>query len=119
MFAEKIARLDKAGWLASEGERLGDGLAEAGHWVVYGPGQVIYSASDPSDGLHGLGSGTLSVRFPLIAEEPVFLHLAEPGFWIGDAAELAKIPRVVTLLAASRSRVLHVPSRAIQSLLSA
>jgi len=58
------------------------------------------------------------VTFPLIGEEPVFRHLAEVGFWIGDTAELAGRPRIVGLSAAARCRLLHLPSRAIQTLLS-
>jgi len=57
--------------------------------------------------------------FPLVRDEPVFLHLAEVGFWVGDAAELADNPRMVSLSAASKSRVLHLSSRSIQKLLAA
>jgi CRP-like cAMP-binding protein len=48
----------------------------------------------------------------------VSIHRAEVGFWIGDAAELAEIPRIVSLIASTESKLLHLPSRAIQLLLS-
>lgn len=115
----KIAPLDQVGWLTGESEEFRAWVAEVGRWRVYDTGQTIYSAGDPSDGVYGLGSGVLDVAFPLIADEPVLMHLAEIGFWIGDAAELARVPRSVSLSAASRCRLLHLPSRPIHTLLAA
>ena len=45
------------------------------------------------------------------------LFLQFPHFWIGDLAELAQIPRLVSLRAATESRLFHLPSRAISTLL--
>jgi CRP-like cAMP-binding protein len=114
-----IAPLDQVGWLAQEAEALREWAAKVGHWRVFESGQLIYGYGEPSNGLYGLGSGSLELTFPLVRDEPVLLHLAEVGFWIGDAAELASNPRMVSLSAAARSRVLHLPSRAIQILLAA
>jgi CRP/FNR family transcriptional regulator, cyclic AMP receptor protein len=119
MPASKITPLDQVGWLAQEAEELRAWVAEAAHWRVFEADQLIYSFDDHSDGVYGLGSGSLELMFPLIRDEPVSLHLAEVGFWIGDAAELAGNPRIVSLTAASRSRLLHLPSRSIQKLLAA
>lgn len=118
-FTSKIAPLDQVGWLVQEAKELREWVAEVGHWRVFETGQLIYSSGDFSDGVYGLGSGSLELMFPLVQDEPVFLHLAEVGFWIGDAAELAGNPRIVSLSAASRSRLLHVSSRSIQKLLAA
>jgi CRP-like cAMP-binding protein len=117
--ASKIAPLDQVGWLVQEALELREWVAAVGRWRVFEAGQLIYSYGDPSNGVYGLGSGSLELMFPLVQDEPVFLHLAEIGFWIGDAAELANNPRLVSLSAASRSRVLHVSSSSIQKLLAA
>jgi len=117
--ASKIAPLDEVGWLTQEAKELREWVAEVGRWRVFEPGQLIYSYGDFSDGVYGLGSGSLEIMFPLVRDEPVFLHLAEVGFWIGDAAELAGNPRMVSLSAASRSRLLHLSSRSIQKLVAA
>ena len=61
-------------------------------------------AGDSADGLYGLASGGLEITFPLIADEPVVVYRAEPGFWIGDNAELADTPRLVSLKAATQAR---------------
>lgn len=115
----RIAPLDQIGWLAREPQAFREWVVEAGRWRVYEAGQAIYSAGDESDGVYGLGSGCLEITLPLIGDEPVFLHLAEIGFWIGDTAELAEVPRVVSLAAASRCRTLFLPSRDIQAILVA
>jgi CRP-like cAMP-binding protein len=113
----RIAPLDQVGWLAVEPEAFKDWIAEVGRWCSFLTGQVIYHAGDPSDGLYGLASGGLEVAFPLVAEEPVVIYRAEIGFWIGDAAELSERPRLVSISAASDSRLLHIPSRAVAALL--
>ena len=117
--ASRISPLDQVGWLAQEAEELHKWAADVGHWRVFEAGQFIYSSGDFSDGVYGLGSGSLELTFPLIPDEPVFLHLAEVGFWVGDAAELAGNPRMVSLSAASTSRLLHLSSQSIQKLLAA
>lgn len=113
-----IAPLDQVGWLAGQSKDFRDWAAEVGRWRRYGAGQFVYQAGDVADGLYGLAAGSLEITFPLVAEEPVSIHRAEIGFWIGDAAELAEIARIVSLMAASESKLLHLPSHAIQQLLS-
>jgi CRP-like cAMP-binding protein len=113
-----IAPLDQVGWLAGQSKDFRDWAAEVGRWRRYGAGQFVYQAGDVADGLYGLAAGSLEITFPLVAEEPVSIYRAEIGFWIGDAAELAAIARMVSLMAASESKLLHLPSHAIQQLLS-
>lgn len=54
-----------------------------------------------------------------MAEEPVTIHCAEIGFWIGESALLAHEPRAVTLHAALPSRVFFIPGDAVRALLAA
>lgn len=93
-------------------------MAQAGRWKSYDAGQFVYMAGDAADGLYGLAAGTLEVTFPLIASEPVSLYRAAAGFWIGDSAEFADIPRLVSLMAATECRLLHLPSGAVHALLA-
>lgn len=113
-----IAPLDQVGWLASQSKDFQDWAAEVGRWRRFGAGQFVYQAGDTADGLYGLAAGSIAITFPLVAEEPVSIYRAEVGFWVGDAAELAEIPRMVSLMAATESKLLHLPSHAIQQLLS-
>jgi CRP-like cAMP-binding protein len=81
-------------------------------------GQFLYQAGDDPDGLYGLAEGGLDVSFPLISDEPVVIYRTEIGFWIGDSAELAGRTRMVSLMAAQPSRVLHLPGREVRALLA-
>lgn len=113
-----LAPLDRVGWLAGQPEEFRDWVARCGRWREYAAGQFVYHAGDPADGLYGLAAGGIEVSFPLLAEEPVTLYRAEVGFWIGDNAELSETPRVVSLRAVSRSRLLHLSTAAIRALLT-
>lgn len=114
----KLAPLDQVGWLAEQSNDFIQWAEQVGRWNTFKKGQFIYHAGDRSDGLYGLASGSLQMTFPLVAEEPVVIHRAEIGFWIGDAAELTNRPRMVTLMAASQAKLLHLPSSAIKILLA-
>ena len=85
-----IAPLDRLGWLAGQPETLRDWIASVGVWRDYAPGQIVYLADDPADGLYGLARGTLDISSPGAGDEQVALSRAEPGFWIGDAALLVE-----------------------------
>ena len=112
-----LAPLDEVGWLSAEPESFRRWVAETGVWRTFSPGQFIYLAGEASDGFYGLAEGTIELTFPLVAEEPVGLYLAQKGFWIGDNASLAGHPRLVSMAALSECRMLHLPHRAIMALL--
>lgn len=113
----QLAPLDMIGWLSNQPEEFKNWAARVGRWENYRAGQFVYLAGDASDGVYGLASGGLEITFPLVAGEPVVIYRAEPGFWIGDQAEFSNSPRLVSLMAAVESRILHLPSRAIEALL--
>ena len=106
--------LDKVGWLSGEPREVRDWVAASGTWRRYAAGTIIYLAGDPSGGLYGLANGTLEITFPLDATEAVSVHRAEPGFWIGESACLAGVPRSVSLASVDDTLVFHVPSSAIE-----
>jgi CRP-like cAMP-binding protein len=112
-----LAPLDGVGWLAHQPPAFRGWAAATGRWRRYRAGQVLYDAGDPSDGLYGLADGSLDITFPLVAEEPVTLHRAEVGFWIGDSALLAQEPRAVSVHAAAPSRVLFIAGDAVRAML--
>lgn len=114
----KLDALDSVGWLSAQPPGFKQWAGQIGRWKAFKKGEFIYHYGDPSDGIYGLESGALQITFPLVAEEPVIIYRAEVGFWIGDAAELSNTPRFVTLMAASESRLLHIPSWSIRILLA-
>jgi CRP/FNR family transcriptional regulator, cyclic AMP receptor protein len=116
--AVDLAPLDKRGWLAEQPEPFRNWVAGVARWRDFGAGQIVYQAGDDSDGIYGLASGGLELSFPLVADEPVIVHRAEIGFWIGDSAELSQRPRMVSLCAAGPTRLLHVSSREVNAMLT-
>ncbi len=109
-----LAPLDRLGWLASQPADLRAWIREAGRWRTLEPGQLLYEAGDRDGGLYGLGAGSLDIAFPLVADEPVSIHRAEAGFWIGDLALLADAERLVSVRAGRGARVFTVPGPAVR-----
>lgn len=68
--------------------------------------------------MYGLAEGALEITFPLVADEPVIIHRAEPGFWIGDAAQFSRRSRMIGIAAASAVRVLRVTGADLERLLA-
>lgn len=113
-----ISPLDRLGWLANQPAELRDWAAAIGIWRDYAPGQVVYMAGDPPDGVHGLARGALDISTPTAGgEEQVALSRAMPGFWIGDAALLTGTPRLVTVTALTEARLFYLPGPAVLALL--
>jgi CRP-like cAMP-binding protein len=114
----KLGPLAERGWLATQPPEIQDAIAERGRWVVCPAGRVLYAAGDEPDGLYGLAEGALEATLPFVGEEPVTIHRAEPGFWIGESALLARTSRLLTIEAAIESRVFRVPAAAIRALVA-
>jgi CRP/FNR family transcriptional regulator, cyclic AMP receptor protein len=112
--AKRLGILARAGWLARQPADFQDVVARLGRWKTFEAGETIFLAGDEPDGLFGLGEGILEMTFPLIGEEPVVVHRAEPGFWIGEAAILMDQKRFITVSAATRARVFVIPSSSVR-----
>jgi CRP-like cAMP-binding protein len=118
MKANSIAPLDERGWLATQPAELRAWIADHGRWRHYAAGQVLYDAEDEPDAVYGLGGGALEVTLPLVGDEPVVVHRAEPGYWIGESALLARTSRGISVAAATEARVFRVPAGAVRRLLA-
>lgn len=94
-------------------------MARLGRWREFGAREIIYAAGSQPDGLYGLASGTLEISFPLVGEEEVTLHRAEPGFWIGESAILAGQRRLVTLTAATHVKAMFLPQVELRRMIEA
>lgn len=114
---QDISPLDSIGWLTEETAEFKSWVAQVGRWRNYEPGQFVYHHGDEADGVYGLGSGALDITVPVGVDEPVPIHRADVGFWIGDNADLSHTTRVVSVSAAVPSRLLHLPRPAVARLL--
>jgi CRP-like cAMP-binding protein len=116
---QRLGPLGQVGWLSRQPPEFQAAIARLGRWREFKPGEVIYFYGDEPDGLYGLAEGVLQMSFPLVGEEEVVVHRAEPGFWIGEAAILAGQTRFITLVAATAARVLFLPKVELQRMIDA
>jgi CRP-like cAMP-binding protein len=117
-FTESLARrldiLHRVGWLSRQPKDFQALVARLGRWREARAGEILYIAGDEPDGMLGLAEGILELTFPLLGDEPVVIHRAEPGFWVGEAAILTGQTRLVSIAAATDSRVFFIPASSIR-----
>lgn len=82
----------------------------------YRRGQVVSRAGSRLEGLYGLLEGRLRVVRPVGADDEDLIHVAEPGFWIGEYSLLTGDVAVVTTVATTAARVLLLPRRDFERL---
>ncbi len=113
-----LSPLDQRGWLATQPAYLREWAAEHGRWHQYAARQVLYDAGDLPDGLYGLGEGALEITISVASEEPVLVHRAVPGFWIGESALFARATRSISISAATDARVFRIPGEPARALVA-
>jgi CRP-like cAMP-binding protein len=112
--ATRLGVLAEIGWLSRQPKDFQSLIARLGRWRKLEARETVYLAGEEPEGLFGLAEGILEMTFPLISEEPVVVHRAEPGFWIGDTAILTDQKRLVTVSAATCARVFVIPASSIR-----
>jgi CRP-like cAMP-binding protein len=112
-----LSILAETGWLAAQSGAFRAWAARAGRWRQFEHGQELYQHGDAPDGLYGLATGILEIQVPLNADEQITIHRAEPGFWIGESAILARTSRSITVVAAVKTRVFFIPAAAMRAAL--
>jgi len=115
---KNLHALEQHGWLCEQSGEFRAWAAGAGRWRNFDQDQGIYLAGDPPDGLYGLLDGALELTLPFDGEDSVTLHRAGTGFWVGDLAVLSQRPRMISLIAARRSRLFFIPTGKIHNLLA-
>ena len=114
---KRLGILARTGWLARQPYDFQTLIARLGRWRDLRAGEIIYIAGDEADWMAGLAEGIFEVTFPLVSDEPVVIHRAEPGFWTGEASVLAGQTRAISIAAATDARVFVIPAPSIRRLL--
>lgn len=109
--------LTRFGWLANQPTPFQDLLKAAGRWRRHDRREALYEVGGQPRALYGLAEGSLDILMPTRSGDMITVHRAEPGFWIGDSALLAKAPRLVSVFAAPGSQVFSVPAEAVREIL--
>ncbi len=113
----RIAPLDTVGWLAEQPEELKHWFVSKGHWRRLSEGQALFLTDDDTDGIYGLGQGTLDVEYAPDELESFVLIRIEPGAWIGQEAIMPGQRRPFSLIAATDCEVFFVSRQALRKLL--
>jgi CRP-like cAMP-binding protein len=117
--AAALATLARSGWFAGRSERTRALIGAEARLRRFGPGEALYRVGDAPNGLFGLVDGALRISVPRDDGEDYVIHRADPGFWIGDAAQFSDGGRIVTVTAAAPTMVAHVCVDALERLVEA
>lgn len=117
--AAALATLARSGWFAGRSERTRALIGAEARLRRFRPGETLYRVGDAPNGLYGLVEGALRLSVPRDDGEDYVIHRADPGFWIGDAAQLSDAGRLVTLTAAAPTLAVHVGADALERLVEA
>jgi CRP-like cAMP-binding protein len=113
-----LSPLTERGWLAEQPAEFQEWVRASGLWRQYEAGRVLYDVGEAPDGIYGLAEGAFEITLPLVSDEPVIIHRAEPGFWIGESAVLAGCERSVSVAVVARSRVFRIPAAAVREVVA-
>lgn len=114
--AERV--LLRVGWLSRQPHAFQVRVMQAAELAFFPAGADVYSLGDPPRDLWGLVKGELSVLIAPEAIAPSLVHIATPGWWIGDAALINNTRRRVGLTARQDTWLLRLSIRSIDQLAS-
>ncbi|TVS13062.1 MAG: Crp/Fnr family transcriptional regulator [Gammaproteobacteria bacterium] len=100
-------------WFAGLSASLRAALIEAAAIRAVATGRWLYGSGDVPRGLYAVIDGTALVYVALPEAEDVLVHAAGPGEIFGHAAQLARGPRLATVLAAEPSTFLFLSEQAL------
>ncbi|WP_374300908.1 Crp/Fnr family transcriptional regulator [Paracoccus sp. (in: a-proteobacteria)] len=113
----RLGVLAQTGWLSRQPLDFQARVARLGRWRDARAGEILYLAGDEADWMVGLAEGAFEITFPLVGDEPVVIHRAEPGFWTGEACLLSGQARHISIAAATRARIFVLPAPDVRRLL--
>ena len=102
--------LETQGWLSERSKETRAALRGIAKLRNFDKDEVVYLVGDMPNGVFGLVSGSLNISYPRGDGEEYTVHRAGAGFWVGDAALLAKAVRLVSIRAAEQTIMSSFPS---------
>jgi CRP/FNR family transcriptional regulator, cyclic AMP receptor protein len=116
--AQRLGILVRTGWLSRQPGDFQARIARLGRWREFKAGETIYLSGEEAEWMVGLAEGIFEITFPLLSDEPVVIHRAEPGFWTGEMSVLKGQKRIISIAAATDVRVFVIPASGIQRMLA-
>lgn len=109
----------KSGWLAAQPRAFQNKLLALSELRHFPAGATIYNIGDVALDIWGLVDGELSVFLAPEAAAPFLVHIAKPGWWVGDTALISETSRRAELLARRDSWLLRLSKQSIEQLAKA
>jgi len=106
----------KLGWLSRQPPAFQDQVLALSELRHFSPGATIYNIGDIALDIWGLVEGELSVFLAPEAAAPFLVHIAKPGWWVGDTALVSQTPRRAELIARTESWLLRLSKQSIDQL---
>ncbi|MEP2783960.1 MAG: Crp/Fnr family transcriptional regulator [Pseudoruegeria sp.] len=104
------------GWLSEQSENVQRKLLSSAFLVHYNEGEFFYNVGDVADGLYGVVSGTAQVAILDANNDPATMHIAQPGFWIGDLASFSNQKRLVSVKCSTEVTAVRIKSARLNKL---
>jgi CRP-like cAMP-binding protein len=114
----RLGTLASTGWLSQQPRDFQARIARLGRWRGFKAGETLYLSGEEAEWMVGLAEGIFEITFPLLGDEPVVIHRAEPGFWTGEMSVLKGQKRLISIAAATDVRVFAIPGSSIQRMLA-
>lgn len=113
----RLGVLARTGWLSQQPLDFQAQVSRLGRWRDAKTGEILYLAGDEADWIVGLAEGIFEITFPLLGDEPVVIHRAEPGFWTGETSMVAGRRRIISIAAATEARMFVLPAAGVRRML--
>ena len=104
------------GWLSSQPRAFQDQVLELTELRHFAAGATIYNIGDVALDIWGLVEGELGVFMAPEASAPFLVHVAKPGWWVGDTALISETPRRAELMTREESWLLRLSKQSIDQL---
>ena len=104
------------GWLSSQPRAFQDQVLELTELRHFAAGATIYNIGDVALDIWGLVEGELGVFMAPEASAPFLVHVAKPGWWVGDTALISETPRRAELMTREESWLLRLSKQSIYQL---
>jgi CRP-like cAMP-binding protein len=106
----------RTGWLSRQPRAFQDKLLSLSELRHYSADTTIYNLGDRALDMWGLVEGELSVLMAPEVTTPHLVHVAQPGWWVGDTALITETPRRAGLIARQECWLLRLTKQSIDQL---
>jgi CRP-like cAMP-binding protein len=118
--ASKVASLLRAGrWFGGLPRAFSDQLLQAALLRTLAPGERVFFAGDPPNGMFGVIDGAIRISGSAEGGKESLTMFCECPYWFGESGVLDGLQRSRDAIAEVESRVAHVPQSALLQILEA